>query len=110
MDTSDIFARVVALIGGTALAVRKLQGVPQEAAWGEAPAIPDAKSQGAIPTLKMPTARGWSDGQLPVAAPGLKVNAFATELDHPRWIEVLPNGDVLIAEANQTAGPPRSVF
>jgi len=58
----------------------------------------------------MPSARGWSDGQKPVAAPGLKVNAFATGLKHPRWINVLPNGDVLIAEANQIAGPIRSVF
>ncbi|KAH2843341.1 hypothetical protein KXW36_000237, partial [Aspergillus fumigatus] len=46
----------------------------------------------------------------PTVAPGLKVNAFATGLDHPRWIEVLPNGDVLIAEATQVAGPPRTVF
>ncbi|MEI5617016.1 hypothetical protein WB403_48840, partial [Streptomyces brasiliscabiei] len=67
-------------------------------------------SQGAIPTLKMPTARGWDKGQVPTAAPGLKVNAFAAGLDHPRWINVLPNGDVLIAEATQIAGTPRSVF
>ena len=58
----------------------------------------------------MPSARGWSDGQIPVAAPGLKVNAFATGLQHPRWIDVLPNGGVLIAESNQVAGPARSVF
>ena len=58
----------------------------------------------------MPTAQGWSEGQKPTAAPGLKVNAFATGLEHPRWINVLPNGDVLIAESNQIAGPPRSVF
>jgi hypothetical protein len=45
-----------------------------------------------------------------VAAPGLKVNAFATGLEHPRWIEVLPNGDVLVAESTQVAGPVRSVF
>ncbi|MFX5705885.1 sorbosone dehydrogenase family protein, partial [Acinetobacter baumannii] len=49
-------------------------------------------------------------GQVPTAAPGLKVNAFAAGLDHPRWINVLPNGDVLIAEATQIAGTPRSVF
>ena len=43
-------------------------------------------------------------------APGLKVNAFAGGLDHPRWIEVLPNGDVLVAEALSLDRPPRSVF
>src|ERR1700692_2551456 len=110
MSLSGIFARIVALIGAAALRWRRLQGAAPTPAWGSAPVVPAAKSQGAIPTLKMSTARGWSDGQKPVAAPGLKVNAFATGLKHPRWIEVLPNGDVLVAESNQVAGPTRSVF
>ena len=110
MNLSGFFARIVALIGAVALRWRRLRGAAPKPAWGDAPEIPVAKPQGAIPTLKMPTARGWSDGQKPTAAPGLKVNAFAAGLDHPRWIEVLPNGDVLIAEATQVAGPPRSVF
>ena len=93
-----------------ALRWRRLQGVPPEAAWGSDPIVPAAKPQGAIPTLKMPTARGWAKGQQPVAAAGLKVNAFATGLEHPRWIEVLPNGDVLVAESTQIPGPVRSVF
>ena len=110
MSFSSLFARFVALVGAGALAWRKMQGAQPKPAWGNAPEIPEAKPQGAIPTLKMPTARGWHDGQLPVAAAGLKVNAFAKGLDHPRWIEVLPNGDVLIAEATQVAGRPRSMF
>jgi len=110
MNFSSIFARIVAMIGACAVLLRRMEGVPQKAAWGNAPEIPEAKPQGSIPTLKMPTARGWGDGQLPVAAQGLKVNAFATGLEHPRWINVLPNGDVLVAEATQVAGPPRSVF
>jgi glucose/arabinose dehydrogenase len=110
MNMSSIFARIVALIGGAALQWRKLQGVAPQPAWGSAPVVPVAKPQGALPTLKMPTARGWSDGQKPVAAPGLKVNAFATGLKHPRWIEVLPNGDVLVAESNQVATRIGSVF
>jgi glucose/arabinose dehydrogenase len=76
-------------------------------AWGASPTIPEARPQGAIPTLKMPTARGWDPGQTPTAAAGLKVNAFATDLDHPRWIYVLPNGDVLIAESSNV---PRQVM
>src|ERR1700742_1342502 len=107
MDFSSIFARFVALIGSVALMWRRLQGATPEAAWGSAPVIPEAKPQGAIPTLKMPTARGWDKGQLPIAAPGLKVNAFATGLEHPRWIQVLPNGDVLIAESMNS---PRAVM
>src|SRR5262249_15873243 len=104
------FAKVVAVIGGAALTVRKMQGVPQVEAWGVAPVIPAAKSQGAIPTLKMPSARGWGEGQKPNTTPGLKSYAFATGLDHPRWIEGLRKGDVLVAESNQIPGRPRSVF
>jgi glucose/arabinose dehydrogenase len=107
---SGVFARIVALIGGAALQWRRLQGTAPAPAWGNAPVVPEAKPQGALPTLKMPSARGWPDGQKPVAALGLKVNAFATGLKHPRWINVLPNGDVLIAESNQVAGPIRSMF
>lgn len=110
MSLSGIFAQIVALIGAAALQWRRLQGVPREAAWGSDPVVPAAKPQGSIPTLKMPTAQGWSDGQKPAVAPGLKVNAFATGLDHPRWIEVLPNGDVLVAEASQVPSPVRNLF
>jgi glucose/arabinose dehydrogenase len=110
LNFSSIFAQAVALVGGAALQLRRLSGGTHEPAWGSAPAIPPARPQGSIPTLKMPTAQGWTAGQTPVAAPGLKVNAFATGLKHPRWILVLPNGDVLIAEATNVSRPPRSVF
>ncbi len=105
-----MFSRVVALVGGAALLTRRWTDGSPEPAWGSAPAIPAARPQGNIPTLKMPTAQGWAQGQTPVAAPGLTVNAFATGLDHPRWIQVLPNDDVLIAEAMNADRPPRSVF
>ncbi len=82
----------------------------RNAAVGVAPEIPAARPQGSIPTLKMPTAQGWAPGQSPRAAPGLKVNAFAAGLKHPRWITVLPNGDVTVAETLQTGDPPRSLF
>jgi glucose/arabinose dehydrogenase len=110
MSLSGIAARIVALIGAAAVLWRRLQGTAPEPAWGSSPVVPVAKPQGAIPTLKMPTARGWSNGQTPVAASGLTVNAYATGLKHPRWIHVLPNGDVLVAEATQVAGPVRNVF
>jgi glucose/arabinose dehydrogenase len=110
MNFEGIFAKIVALIGAAALLWRRLGGATPKPAFGSAPVIPAAKPQGSLPTLKMPTARGWDRGQKPVAAPGLKVNAFATGLDHPRWIHTLPNGDVLIAEATQVAGPVGSVF
>ena len=111
MSFSGIFAQIVALIGAAAVAWRRLQGGGAHApAVGSAPAIPPAKPQGSIPTLKMPTARGWAPGQVPVAAPGLKVNAFAAGLEHPRWIQLLPNGDVLTAEAMFEPRSPRNIF
>jgi glucose/arabinose dehydrogenase len=107
LSFSTVFARGVALIGGAALQMRRLRQGSPEPAWGSAPTIPEARQQGSIPTLKMPTARGWTEGQTPVAAPGLKVNAFATGLKHPRWIHALPNGDVLVAESSNV---PREVM
>jgi glucose/arabinose dehydrogenase len=97
----------VALVGGAALRLRRMRDGSPTPAWGEAPAIPAGKPQGVIPTLKMPTAQGWSEGQAPIAAAGLKVNAFARGLKHPRWIHTLPNGDVLVSEASSV---PRAVM
>ena len=95
----------------TALTVRRMKDGEPEPAWGSAPSIPIAKPQGKLPTLKMPTAQGWSPGQRPTAAPGLAVNAFATGLKHPRWMHVLPNGDVLVAESTSVPrAAMRSVF
>ncbi|MGJ5065193.1 PQQ-dependent sugar dehydrogenase [Bradyrhizobium oligotrophicum] len=107
---SSIVARGVALVGNAALQWRKLQGDTPAPAWGAQPQIPQAKPQGLLPTLKMPTARGWRDGEAPVAAAGLKVNAFATGLDHPRWIYTMPDKSVLIAESTQIPSPVRNMF
>jgi glucose/arabinose dehydrogenase len=110
MSVSGIVARVVALVGAVALLWRRMHGPAHEPAWGNTPVVPAGRPQGAIPTLKMPTAKGWADGQKPVAAPGLNVNAFATGLKHPRWIYALSNGDVLVAEASQVPSPVGNVF
>jgi glucose/arabinose dehydrogenase len=110
MAFHDVLARAVALVGAGAVQWRRLQGGVGDPAVGGSPQIPAARPQGRIPTLKMPTARGWAAGQLPTTAAGLKVNAFATGLKHPRWILVLPNGDVTVAEAMQTGGQPRTLF
>ena len=102
---SGVFTRIVTLVGATMVLVRRMADGEPTPAWGSKPAIPAGKAQGGLPTLKMPAAQGWAEGQLPVAAAGLKVNAFARDLEHPRWIYVLPNGDVLVAEATQTPPP-----
>ena len=62
MALYDVFARAVALVGAGAIRWRRLQGTVRTPAVGTAPAIPAAKPQGRIPTLKMPTARGWPAG------------------------------------------------
>lgn len=70
---------------------------------GPNPALP-APSTSLIPTVNVVTAKGWSGEETPVAAEGTTVSAFARGLDHPRWLYVLPNGDVLVAETNAPAG------
>jgi glucose/arabinose dehydrogenase len=106
---SALFAQLVALVGDVTATLRH-RGARLPQASGTSPVIPAARPQGALPTLKMPTARGWSSGRQPTPAPGLAVNAFATGLKHPRWLEVLPNGDVLAAEALTVSGGVQSVF
>jgi glucose/arabinose dehydrogenase len=71
---------------------------------GPHPVLPEPQ-RSLLPTVKVVEAKGWSGDQKPVAAEGLAVTAFARGLDHPRWLHVLPNGDVLVAETN---APPRS--
>ena len=77
--------------------------VPEEASTGPNPAIPKPQSA-LIPTVNIAAAEGWPADGAPIPADGLAVKAFARNLDHPRWIHVLPNGDVLVAETN---APPR---
>jgi len=60
-----------------------------------------------IPTVNVAPGVGWPAGAAPVGAPGTRVQAFARDLDHPRWLLVLPNGDVLVAETNRPPRPPR---
>ena len=71
---------------------------------GPEPTLPDPKPQ-LIPTVKIAPATGWPLGATPTAARGLVVGAFAADLDHPRWLYVLPNGDVLVAETNSPPKP-----
>ena len=57
-----------------------------------------------VPTVRPAKAVGWAAGEMPSPASGLEINAFVGNLDHPRWLYVLPNGDVLVAESNAPAG------
>jgi glucose/arabinose dehydrogenase len=77
--------------------------LPVAAGVGPEPVLPPP-DETLIPTVNVAPATGWAEGGAPTAAPGLTVAAFAAGLDHPRWLYVLPNGDVLVAETN---APPR---
>jgi len=72
--------------------------------FGPDPRLPEPRT-GLLPTINIAPATGWPAGQMPTPAPGFAVNAFATGLDHPRWIYRLPNGDILVAES---AAPPKT--
>jgi glucose/arabinose dehydrogenase len=110
MAEPSLFARFVALVGQGTVAIRHSRDGSREPVYGTAPDIPQAKSQGMMPTLKMPTAKGWEGDHKPRVAAGLKVNAFARGLVHPRNMHVLPNGDVLVAESMGETGNPRTLF
>src|SRR6202521_5087922 len=77
--------------------------LPVKAGIGPNPTLPPPHHT-LLPTVNIAPAKGWPAGATPTAAAGLSVNAYANGLDHPRWLYVLPNGDVLVAETN---APPK---
>jgi glucose/arabinose dehydrogenase len=77
--------------------------LPVEAGIGAQPTLPRPHTS-LIPVINVVNAIGWPAEATPTSAPGTTVNAFAEDLQHPRWLYVLPNGDVLVAETN---APPR---
>lgn len=99
--------RLFSLVGSVLLLTLAACGdrstLPVNADVGPNPTLPPPE-KGAIPTVNIAPAKGWPDGGKPVAAEGLAVNAYASGFDHPRWLYVLPNGDVLVAETNK---PPK---
>jgi len=74
---------------------------------GRRPTLP-APNKTVLPTVNVAPAVGWASGSKPIPAPGLAVTAFADGLDHPRWLHVLPNGDVLVAESNKPASDKKA--
>jgi glucose/arabinose dehydrogenase len=98
--------RLAATLASAALALAgcgETATLPVQAGTGPQPVLP-APNRTLIPTVNIARATGWPAGVAPQPAPGTRVAAFASGLDHPRWLYVLPNGDVLVAETN---APPR---
>ena len=92
-----IAAGIAYLAAGDTARLNEADGV------GASPVLPQPTTN-LIPTVHIAPAKPWANGAKPIAAKGLAVNAFASGLEHPRWIHVLPNGDVLVAESN---APPK---
>lgn len=114
MPQTDV--RFTALVSGFAAAVALLAlallpgcgetaRLPHEAGTGATPTLP-APSKTLFPTVNIAPAQGWPEGMQPVPPAGLRVTALARGLDHPRWLHVLPNGDVLVAQSNAPPPPP----
>jgi glucose/arabinose dehydrogenase len=103
MQNISLAQRIAAITAAAALsACGGAAKLPVSAGMGPTPAIP-APEKSMIPVVSVRQATGWSTGVRPGTAPGLAINAFATGLEHPRWLYVLPNGDVLVAETNGPA-------
>src|SRR5262245_47335214 len=92
-----------ALAAVTLAACAEGSRLPESAQTGSHPTLPPPQTS-AIPTVKVAKATGWPEGAAPKPGAGLAVSALASDLAHPRWLYVLPNGDVLVAE---TAAPQR---
>jgi len=102
-----IAAVVVLATGAVALSGCERATLPLEAGIGPQPQLPQP-APGLLPTVNIAPAVGWPQGASPIPAPGLGVTAFARDLDHPRNVFVLPNGDVLVAESNAPPKPADS--
>lgn len=101
-----ILALLVVAVAIFVLVACESARLPVEAGMGPNPQLPAPKKT-LIPTVQIAPAKGWPAGVTPTAAAGWKVNAFATGFDHPRWLYVLPNGDVLVAETNSPPKPEK---
>ena len=104
IEFKDVGAAV--MLGAALLALSacgEMAKLPITAGMGPEPTLPPPRTT-LIPTVNIAPAKGWPAGVTPLAAPGTRVVAFGRDLDHPRWLHVLPNGDVLVAESN---APPK---
>ena len=94
---------LLALVVVALSACGEVARLPISAGTGSAPTLPPP-NQTLIPTVNIAPAKPWPNGAMPKAVEGARVAAFARNLNHPRWLYVLPNGDVLVAETN---APPK---
>jgi glucose/arabinose dehydrogenase len=94
---------LMSVVAAALAACGEVATLPLSAGMGPSPSLPPPKPT-LIPTVNIAPAQGWPANTRPTAAPGTTVVALASGLDHPRWLHVLPNGDVLVAESS---APPK---
>ena len=96
---------LIAMLAATSIAACGATArLPVASGFGPNPTLPEPSTR-PIPLVKVATAKGWAAGEKPIAAAGTVVSAFASGLEHPRWLYLLPNGDVLVAETNAPVRP-----
>jgi glucose/arabinose dehydrogenase len=95
---------IIGVAGVIAVTAGDRAKLPDTATFGPNPTLPHPNKT-IVPTVDIAPAKGWQQGQKPSIAKGFSVAAFASDLEHPRWLYVLPNGDVLVAETNAPSRP-----
>jgi glucose/arabinose dehydrogenase len=96
---------MVALISCVAVAACSSKGGAPARQYGPDPYLPEPR-QYLLPPMSVPKAIGWKANEVPKVSAGLKVEALATGLEHPRTLYTLPNGDILVVESNSPGTQP----
>lgn len=94
-----------ALLGIGLLGCSDGQPLDPQTQYGPNPELPEAKNF-LVPPMKVPNGVGWKANQTPVVAAGLKIEKIADQLEHPRQLYTLPNGDILVVESNNPGEAP----
>ena len=106
LATTSILLIVLAGCDGRIPFSGETAAVPIEQGYGPNPTLPPPNPT-RTPTVNVAPANPWPEGTAPTPARGLAVNEYAGGLDHPRWLHVLPDGDVLVAESNAPPHPDK---
>ena len=103
-----LFRSIFSIAGVTAVftiwAIAVSADDKKQPGFGPNPDLPAPQSN-VVPTIKVAPAVGWAAGEKPSTPIDLTASAYTAGLDHPRWLYVLPNGDVLVAETNGPKPP-----
>jgi hypothetical protein len=88
---------------GLGLAGCNYEGSDPKKQIGANPVLPELQ-QYLIPPIRTAKVLAWGE-DTPAVPQGMQVHALAKGFEHPRSLYVLPNGDVLVVEANGPKAP-----